>query len=91
MSIDIGNGNLEESGLSVWFELFEVVEKFSIFMRVNIPETEGDQDFRKEMLRVRLEGKQLFDRHYTNFIVKHAMDSLLDKLDFEPRLPMPKV
>lgn len=91
MSVNIGNGNLQDSGLNVWFELFEVVEKFSIHMRINVPENEKENDFQKELLRIRLDGRQLFDRHYTNFIIKFVMDSMLDKLDFEPKLPMPKV
>lgn len=91
VSVNIGNGNLEETGLNVWFELYEILEKFSILMRINIPENEKDNDYQKEMLRIRLDGRQLFDRHYTNFIVKFVMDSMLDKLDFEPKLPMPKV
>lgn len=91
MTANVYNDGIHDAAMDIWWEQFVTIEKLFIYARLNVPEDENDAEHAKEMLRVTIDGRKLFNNGYNNFLIKMFMDSMLANSDWEPKFPFVKV
>lgn len=91
VSINVHNDGIHDASMDFWWEQFVTIEKLFVYARLNSPKDESDAEYTKELLRVTIDGVKLFNNGYNNVLIKMIMDSILVKIDWEPKFPLAKV
>lgn len=90
-SVKVYNDDKHDSLVDVYLQTFDVIDRIVLYLRVNVPETSNDKDFKKELFRITIDIAKLFGDGYTNFVSKIILERLRDTIDFEPKFPFKKV
>lgn len=80
-----------ESSISATFDSLFVIEKMMVQLKLMVPSDDNDKSFQKEFFRTSIDVQKLFNGVQGNFIVKVIMENFFKSIDFEPKLPFPKV
>lgn len=72
-------------------ELLKTVNKFKVYLFLNIAENENDREFRKEVMKTVIDSDKFFNGVYANPIVKYLVSTLFSSAQFELKLPFKPV
>lgn len=73
------------------FDLFSVVDRLNLSLKINVQENEYDDKYRKQIARTSVDMAKLFKDMRSNFILKTIGKDLVSTLDFDPKFPWQKV
>lgn len=73
------------------FDILAETQKIMVFVKVKIPESEKDENYRRELINTRIDMEKLFNGIQGNYLTRIAFENLMTSIDFEPTFPLKKV
>lgn len=89
-SVQLINDGRSDTFYNITFELFEVIDKVLINIKVNIPKNANDHKCQKEFVKTTINTAKISGSP-GNFIVRTLLADFFNSIDFEPKLPMKQV
>lgn len=77
--------------MNVTIEFKEVTQKLTAILTMNVPESENDQNYRREYFKSSVDVEKIFDGKFGSFIVKSFMENFIKSMEFVPKFPFEKV
>lgn len=72
-------------------QTFKTITKAMVYVRGCLPENKDDRQFRRETLRTVIDVEKIIKGVQQNPFLKNFMKEVLKTLDFEVKMPMPRV
>lgn len=91
VTFDYTHDRTNDSVMNITFEIFQVVERCVLHLKLNLPENDNDKKFQREFYSTTIDVAKLFKGIFTNFIMRAIMENLAKTIDFEPIFPLTKV
>lgn len=90
-SVQLFNDDVHDTTVNMTLELFAFVTKMMTNLRLALPESGGDKDYRREFFKVTIDMNKFFKGNSGNFMSNALMENFNKSIDFEPKFPMKKV
>lgn len=90
-SITVYNDGIHDSLIDLAIETFQVIERMVVQVKINIALDKNDKEMTKEFIKTSVDVGKLMSGVQGNFIFKVFLENFFKSIDFEPKLPFPKV
>lgn len=77
--------------INVEATIMKEIKKLVAYGRFNVPESQYDHKYRKELLRTVVDVEKVFKGVTTNFLARSVLDVLKGRVDFQSSFPIKKV
>lgn len=85
------NDGVHDSLITAEFELFADLSKVVTNIKIDIPENDRDQEYRREALRTTMDVGKFFKGIQGNFFAKAFSENFFQSINFVPAFPIKKV
>lgn len=72
-------------------EFLTEIQKMMIGVKVNLPDSESDQSYRREYFRTTIDLQKLLNGVFVSFFMRSFMENFYSSINFVPQLPIKKV
>lgn len=90
-NLTVFSDNIHDTVLNLTFEILAVVERCTVKLKIKMPESTLDQQYRREILTTSIDAEKAFKGIYGNYFTRSVMESYMKSADFELKYPFQKV
>jgi hypothetical protein len=91
VSTKLINKGVEDTLITIIFDLLLEVEKVTVRMTVKLPENDEDKRYQRQLFQTSIDVAKFFKGQGGNYITNAILGNFFTSIDFEPKFPMPKV
>lgn len=89
--IEFFNDQVKDTAMNISFDLLQDVEKCQVTLKVNLPESEHDQSFKRDLFSSSFDLMKALNGPLGNVMMRVMLESFKKSMDFEARYPIKKV
>lgn len=91
ISVTYFSNGVQDLVLNITIQNNYVVRKLIGYLKIHLPESSEDKEFKKEYLRLTVDHEKLFNGVVGGFIMRSFMENVKSSLDMDIKFPIRKV
>jgi hypothetical protein len=90
-TVDIFNDEIHDTVFNATMRSKQIITKLQVEFKVMTQVDENDKNYEREFFRTNFDVGKMMKKAYGNYFLRSFMEAFTKSMDFEVKLPFPKV